>query len=49
MIVEERVELCKILVKMIIIVCDLMVGNLKLVEFNFGEEVLGYNVIVVGF
>ena len=46
---EERAELRKTLVKMTIIARDLMVGNPKLAELNFGEEALGHNAIAAGF
>ena len=46
---EERAELRKTLIKMTIIARDLMVGNPKLAELNFGEEALGHNAIAAGF
>lgn len=46
---EEREELWATVVKMMIIVRDLMVGNPRLADLNFGEEALGHNAIVAGF
>lgn len=34
---------------MVMCICDMMQGNLKFVEKGLVEELLGYNVIVVGF
>jgi L-fucose/D-arabinose isomerase len=36
-------------VKMAMVARDLMVGNPRLAEMNFGEEVLGHNAILAGF
>lgn len=46
---EEKAKLRETLVKMTIITRDLMVGNPKLAELNFGEEALGHNAIAAGF
>ena len=46
---EERAELWENVVKMSVIVRDLMKGNPKLAELNFGEEALGHNAIAAGF
>lgn len=46
---EEREELWSNCVKMAIITRDLMAGNPKLADLNFGEEALGHNAIVAGF
>ncbi|WP_413789454.1 L-fucose isomerase [Gallibacterium faecale] len=45
----EKEELWENVVKMTIIARDLMVGNPKLAELNFGEEALGHNAIAAGF
>ena len=45
----EKAELWENVVKMTIIARDLMVGNPKLAELNFGEEALGHNAIAAGF
>lgn len=46
---KERAELWENVVKMAIITRDLMVGNPKLAQLNYGEEALGHNAIVAGF
>ncbi len=46
---EERTALWENVVKMAIITRDLMVGNPKLAELNYGEEALGHNAIAAGF
>ncbi|TNH06891.1 L-fucose isomerase [Testudinibacter sp. TR-2022] len=46
---EQRAELWENVVKMAIITRDLMVGNPKLAELNYGEEALGHNAIAAGF
>lgn len=46
---EEKEKLWETVVKMTIITRDLMVGNPKLAELNFGEEALGHNAIAAGF
>ncbi len=46
---EEKEALWGTVVKMTIIARDLMIGNPKLAELNFGEEALGHNAIVAGF
>ncbi|OBX09802.1 sugar isomerase [Gallibacterium salpingitidis] len=45
----EKEELWENVVKMTIIARDLMVGNPKLAQLNFGEEALGHNAIAAGF
>lgn len=46
---EQRSELWEAVVKMSVITRDLMVGNPKLAEMNYGEEALGHNAIAAGF
>ncbi|MDP8099906.1 L-fucose isomerase [Pasteurella atlantica] len=46
---EEREELWATVVKMTIIVRDLMAGNPRLADLNFGEEALGHNAALAGF
>ncbi|MBR0574392.1 MULTISPECIES: L-fucose isomerase [Pasteurellaceae] len=46
---EEREELWATVVKMTIIVRDLMAGNPRLADLNFGEEALGHNAVLAGF
>src|SRR5699024_8392326 len=46
---EEKEALWDTVVKMTSIARDLMIGNPKLAELNFGEEALGHNAIVAGF
>lgn len=46
---DEKARLRETLVKMTIITRDLMVGNPKLAECQFGEEALGHNAIAAGF
>lgn len=46
---EQKAQDWEFVVKMAIIVRDLMVGNPKLKEMNFGEEALGHNAIAAGF
>ena len=46
---EHKDENWDFVVKMTLIMRDLMIGNLKLNEINFGEEALGHNAIAGGF
>ncbi|MDG6881808.1 L-fucose isomerase [Phocoenobacter uteri] len=46
---EEREELWATVVKMTIIVRDLMVGNPRLADLDYGEEALGHNAVLAGF
>lgn len=46
---QEKEALWEDVVKMTIIVRDLMVGNPRLAELNYGEEALGHNAAVAGF
>lgn len=46
---EEKETLWENAVKMTIIARDLMAGNPRLAELNFGEEALGHNAVVAGF
>ncbi|TNH03246.1 L-fucose isomerase [Testudinibacter sp. TR-2022] len=46
---KQHAELWENVVKMAIITRDLMVGNPKLAELNYGEEALGRNAIAAGF
>ncbi|HUI32790.1 MAG: L-fucose isomerase [Dysgonamonadaceae bacterium] len=46
---EQKDENWEFVVKMTLIMRDLMIGNPKLDEMNFGEEALGHNAIAGGF
>ena len=46
---EEKDKDWEFIVKMMIIMRDLMIGNPKLEEMGFKEEALGYNAIAAGF
>jgi L-fucose isomerase len=46
---EQKDENWEFVVKMTLIMRDLMIGNPKLYEMNFGEEALGHNAIAGGF
>lgn len=46
---KEKDSDWEFVVKMTLIVRDLMIGNDKLAELNFGEEALGHNAIAAGF
>ncbi|MBV7387770.1 L-fucose isomerase [Pasteurellaceae bacterium TAE3-ERU1] len=46
---SEKQKLWEDVVKMTMIARDLMVGNPRLAELNYGEEALGHNAIAAGF
>ncbi|MFZ7275072.1 L-fucose isomerase [Avibacterium avium] len=46
---EQKAQLWENVVKMAIITRDLMAGNEKLAQLNYGEEALGHNAIAAGF
>ncbi len=46
---EQKAEIWRYCVKMMMIARDLMIGNPKLAELGFGEEAMGHNALAGGF